>query len=142
MRKHQCISAFELEHGGAGDSSILTAWGVFQGMRAAAEVTWGAPTLHGRTVGVAGVGKVGHHLVTHLVDDGASVVVTDVDPEAVARVQAEHPDVSGLTALPSPPELGRSKWVGLANGPLTSPQLLKRASSTLERCDGETLWSV
>ena len=50
-------------HGGAGDSSVLTAYGVFQGMRAAAEVTWGAPTLHGRTVGVAGVGKVGRHLV-------------------------------------------------------------------------------
>src|SRR3954462_4699920 len=39
-------------HGGAGDSSILTAYGVYQGMRAAAEVTWGTPTLHGRTVGV------------------------------------------------------------------------------------------
>jgi valine dehydrogenase (NAD+) len=36
---------------------------------------------------------VGHHLVRHLVEDGAEVVVTDVNPEAVARVQAEHPDV-------------------------------------------------
>ena len=61
-----------------------------------AEVTWGAPTLHGRTVGVVGVGKVGHHLVTHLVEDGADVVVTDVNPEAVARVQAEHPGVRAV----------------------------------------------
>src|SRR6185312_16976371 len=38
--------------GGAGDSSVLTAFGVFQGMRAAAMVRWGAPTLEGRTVGV------------------------------------------------------------------------------------------
>ena len=66
-------------HGGAGDSSILTAYGVFQGMRAAAEVAWGASTLRGRRVGVAGVGKVGHHLVEHLLDDGASVVVADVN---------------------------------------------------------------
>ena len=29
------------------------------------------PTLPGRRVGVAGVGKVGHHLVEHLVEDGA-----------------------------------------------------------------------
>ncbi len=50
-------------HGGAGDSSVLTAYGVFQGMRAAAEVAWGEPTLAGRVVGVAGVGKVGSHLV-------------------------------------------------------------------------------
>jgi len=72
---------------------VLTAFGVFQGMRAAAEVTWGAPSLAGRTVGVAGVGKVGHHLVNHLVEDGAQVVITDVDGTAVARVQRDHPDV-------------------------------------------------
>jgi valine dehydrogenase (NAD+) len=92
-RECDFVTGRTVAHGGAGDSSVLTAYGVFQGMRAAAEATWGAPTLHGRTVGVAGVGKVGHHLVRHLVEDGAEVVVTDVNPEAVARVQAEHPDV-------------------------------------------------
>jgi valine dehydrogenase (NAD+) len=81
------------EHGGAGDSAVLTAYGVFQGMRAAAEATWGAPTLAGKRVGVAGVGKVGHHLVGHLVEDGASVVVADVSEAAVARVRAEYPTV-------------------------------------------------
>jgi valine dehydrogenase (NAD+) len=90
------VTGRTVAHGGAGDSSVLTAYGTFQGMRAAAEVTWGAPTLHGRTVGVAGVGKVGHHLVTHLVDDGADVVVTDVNPDAVARVQSEHPEVRSV----------------------------------------------
>jgi valine dehydrogenase (NAD+) len=82
--------------GGAGDSSVLTAYGVFQGMRAAAEVTWGVPSLAGRTVGVAGVGKVGHHLVEHLLDDGARVVVTDVSPDAVLRVTDAHPEVSAV----------------------------------------------
>jgi len=95
-RECSYVTGRTVAHGGAGDSSVLTAFGVFQGMRAAAEVTWGAPTLHGRTVGVAGVGKVGHHLVTHLVDDGADVVVTDVDPAAVARVQADHPQVRAV----------------------------------------------
>ena len=60
------------DHGGAGDSSVLTAYGVFQGMRAGAEHLWGTPTLAGRTVGIAGVGKVGRHLVGHLVEDGAT----------------------------------------------------------------------
>jgi valine dehydrogenase (NAD+) len=95
-RECDYVTGRTVAHGGAGDSSVLTAYGVFQGMRAAAEVLWGAPTLHGRTVGVAGVGKVGRHLVTHLVDDGAQVVVTDVDPEAVLRIQAEHPDVRAV----------------------------------------------
>ncbi len=33
------------EYGGAGDSSVLTAFGVFQAMRACAQQRWGAPTL-------------------------------------------------------------------------------------------------
>jgi valine dehydrogenase (NAD+) len=81
------------EHGGAGDSSVLTAFGVFQAMRACAQHRWGAPTLAGRRVGVAGVGKVGHYLVDHLVEDGAQVVVTDVREDAVNRVRAAHPGV-------------------------------------------------
>ncbi|GGZ16853.1 Leu/Phe/Val dehydrogenase [Streptomyces nitrosporeus] len=82
------------ENGGAGDSSVLTAFGVFQGMRASAQHLWGDPTLRGRKVGVAGVGKVGHHLVRHLLDDGAEVVVTDVREESVRRVTDLHPEVS------------------------------------------------
>ena len=62
---------------------MLTAFGVFQGMRAAAEHRWGAPTLAGRRVGIAGVGKVGKWLTGHLIEDGAAVVVTDVNPAAV-----------------------------------------------------------
>ncbi|MFF1793438.1 Glu/Leu/Phe/Val dehydrogenase dimerization domain-containing protein, partial [Kitasatospora sp. NPDC058263] len=81
------------ENGGAGDSSILTAFGVFQGMRASAQARWGQPTLRGKRVGVAGVGKVGHYLVGHLVADGATVVITDVSEAAVNRVRAAHPEV-------------------------------------------------
>ncbi|MEV3932866.1 Glu/Leu/Phe/Val dehydrogenase dimerization domain-containing protein [Streptomyces sp. NPDC053728] len=82
------------ENGGAGDSSVLTAFGVFQGMRASAQHLWGDPTLRGRTVGVAGVGKVGHHLVEHLLSDGAEVVVTDVREESVRRITDRHPEVT------------------------------------------------
>ncbi|MGB8652218.1 MAG: Glu/Leu/Phe/Val dehydrogenase dimerization domain-containing protein [Mycobacteriales bacterium] len=81
------------EHGGAGDSAVLTAFGVFQAMRAAAQHTWGVSTLAGRRVAVEGVGKVGHHLVEHLLDDGAAVVVSDVNAAAVERVRAAHPEV-------------------------------------------------
>jgi len=82
------------EHGGAGDSSVLTAYGVYQGMRASAERVWGSPSLRGRRVGVAGVGKVGHLLVNHLVDEeGAHVVVADVSGAALERVRLAHPGV-------------------------------------------------
>ncbi|WP_063735495.1 Leu/Phe/Val dehydrogenase [Streptomyces sp. RTd22] len=84
------------ENGGAGDSSVLTAYGVFQGMRASAQASWGTPTLRGRRVGIAGVGKVGHHLVEHLLEDGAEVVVTDVRAESVERVLARHPRIEAV----------------------------------------------
>ena len=90
------------EHGGAGDSAVLTAYGVFQAMRAAAEHTWGAPTLHGRTVAVEGVGKVGHHLVEHLIEDGANVVVSDVNPAAVERARAAFPEVVAMDVADLP----------------------------------------
>jgi valine dehydrogenase (NAD+) len=83
-------------HGGAGDSSVLTAYGVFQGMRAAARHVWGGDSLRGRRVGVEGVGKVGHRLVEHLREDGAEVVICDVNQAAVDRIRARHPEVSAV----------------------------------------------
>ncbi|SDF77367.1 valine dehydrogenase (NAD+) [Blastococcus aurantiacus] len=85
-----------LAYGGCGDSSVLTAYGVFQGMRAAAEHCWGQPSLAGRTVAVAGVGKVGSELVDLLVADGAELVVTDVDAAAVDRVRTRHSTVRAV----------------------------------------------
>ena len=85
------------EKGGAGDSSVLTAYGVFQGMRAAAQHLWGQPTLQGRRVGIAGVGKVGRILAGHLVEDGAQVVVTDVNAAAVNALLTTHPTVETVS---------------------------------------------
>jgi valine dehydrogenase (NAD+) len=65
-------------------------------MRAAAEVVWGEPSVAGRTVGVAGVGKVGRHLVRHLIEDGATVVVTDVYQPSIDRIREEYPQVQAV----------------------------------------------
>jgi valine dehydrogenase (NAD+) len=95
-RESRFVTGRSPAHGGAGDSSILTAYGVFQGMRAAAQAAWGSPTLRGRRVGIAGVGKVGHHLVEHLLEDGASIVVADVARDAVDRVRLLHPEIDAV----------------------------------------------
>jgi valine dehydrogenase (NAD+) len=92
-RETRYVTGRSTEHGGAGDSSILTAWGVFQGMRAAVEHVWGTPSLRGRRVGVAGLGKVGRYLVPRLLGDGASVVATDVNAKAIDWARANHPEV-------------------------------------------------
>jgi len=92
-RETRYVTGRSPEHGGAGDSSILTAWGVFQGMRAAADHVWGTASLTGRRVGVAGLGKVGRHLVEHLLEAGARVVATDVSEKALRWARETHPAV-------------------------------------------------
>ena len=92
-RECQHVTGRTVPNGGAGDSSVLTAFGVFQGMRAAAEHAWGTSSLESRRVGVEGVGKVGQRVVDHLIEAGAQVVVCDVNPGAVQRVRTRHPSV-------------------------------------------------
>jgi valine dehydrogenase (NAD+) len=80
-------------NGGAGDSSVLTAYGVFQGMCASAAYVWGNPSLAGKTVGIAGVGKVGRLLSALLLENGARVVVTDVNHSAVEALREKHREI-------------------------------------------------
>ncbi|MGW0536871.1 Leu/Phe/Val dehydrogenase [Streptomyces sp. NPDC003032] len=82
------------EIGGAGDPSVPTAVGVLQGMRAAALHRWGTPSLRGRTVGIAGVGKVGYLLAQHLFEEGARLVVTDVRKGPIRRVVEKFPYIT------------------------------------------------
>ena len=95
-RECDFVTGRTVEHGGAGDSSVLTAFGVYQGMRASAQHLWGDTSLAGKRVGVAGVGKVGRHLVGHLVDEGADVVVTDPYAPAVTALLETHPGVRSV----------------------------------------------
>jgi valine dehydrogenase (NAD+) len=111
------------EYGGAGDSAVLTAFGVYQAMRAAAQHTWGSPSLDGRRVGVEGVGKVGSHLVGHLVEDGASVVVSDVSSDAVERLRVTHPHVE-VADVDTLPTLALDVYAPCALGGSLSDELL------------------
>jgi valine dehydrogenase (NAD+) len=95
-RECRYVTGRTTANGGAGDSSVLTAMGVMHGMRAAAERAWGSASLGGRTVGVEGVGKVGHRLVGHLIEAGAEVVICDVSPGAIEAVRARYPEVRAV----------------------------------------------
>jgi valine dehydrogenase (NAD+) len=101
-RECRWVTGRSPEDGGAGDSGVLTAYGVFQGMRAAAQHCWGEPTLRGRRVAVSGAGKVGRRLIDHLIEDGATVLAADVSPAAVAAVRAVHPEVTFLSPADLP----------------------------------------
>lgn len=72
--------------GGSGDPSPVTALGVFESMKASLKWTTGNESLAGKKVSVQGVGHVGYHLVQMVVEDGASVVVADIDNDNLAAV--------------------------------------------------------
>ncbi len=75
----------------SGDPSPVTAYGVFQGVRASVLKRYGKGSLGGLRVSVQGLGNVGRHLARYLHDEGAQLTVTDIDPDRIARVQREMP---------------------------------------------------
>ena len=77
------------EYGGSGDTSVLTAYGVFLGIRASVQEAFGTHDLRGVTCAVQGVGKVGSKLCRHLKDAGASIVLSDVRRDVADAVAAE-----------------------------------------------------
>src|ERR671933_1890342 len=83
------VVGVDVTRGGSGDPSPLTALGVLQGMRACTEEVFGTTSLDGRTVAVQGVGHVGYHLCRLLHEEGANLIVTDVDEAAVERAIKE-----------------------------------------------------
>ena len=53
------------ENGGLGDSSTPTAYGVYMGMKAAANFQYGNDNLSGKKIAVQGVGHVGEYLIEY-----------------------------------------------------------------------------
>ncbi|WP_209123110.1 branched-chain amino acid dehydrogenase [Alkalihalobacillus sp. BA299] len=75
--------------GSSGNPSPVTAYGVYVGMKAAAKAGFGTDSLEGKTIAVQGVGNVAYNLCRHLHEEGAKLVVTDINKEAVQRVVDE-----------------------------------------------------
>jgi leucine dehydrogenase len=65
--------------GGSGDPSPFTAKGVYMGMKASAKKAYGNDSLAGKKILVQGAGHVGQYLIGHLVEEGAKVMVSDID---------------------------------------------------------------
>ena len=74
-----------------GDPSPWTALGCYQGIQAAVEARLGKDSLQGLRVAVQGVGHVGLYLCRLLHEAGATLIVSDVNPENLALVKSEMP---------------------------------------------------
>ncbi|CAF0719291.1 unnamed protein product [Rotaria sordida] len=75
--------------GGSGDPSGMTAFGVFQGMKAAYKFAGLGESLEGVKVAIQGVGNVGYHLASYLSAAGAKLIITDIYPGQVEKVVQE-----------------------------------------------------
>lgn len=104
QRESSCFVGLPLEYGGSGNTAIPTALGVYQGIRATANVLWGNEDLTGKRFAIQGVGKVGALLIEHLVEAGAQVYITDIYQPFIDAVVANTPAVN-LLGVVAPDEI-------------------------------------
>jgi leucine dehydrogenase len=76
-------------YGGGGSTSAATAYGLYHGMKAAAEILLNVPSLENIKVSIQGVGNIGYELARYLVKEKAKVIVTDVDRGALKNISDE-----------------------------------------------------
>ncbi|MEZ0392582.1 MAG: Glu/Leu/Phe/Val dehydrogenase dimerization domain-containing protein [Pseudobdellovibrionaceae bacterium] len=79
------VTGIPKDFGGSGDPSPYTAHGVLMGIKAAAKWQLGTDDLKGMRIAVQGLGNVGSHLVKYLSDEGAKIIVADIDPAKVKK---------------------------------------------------------
>lgn len=84
------VTGISEEKGGAGNPSPITAYGVFMGMKAAAKYKFGSDLLENKKVYVQGIGHVGESLVEHLTNEGAKVIISDINEERLQAVSTKY----------------------------------------------------
>lgn len=92
------VTGLPFDMGGSGDPSPATARGVVGAMRAAGQQLWSSADLADRTIAIQGVGKVGSHLARLLAEEGATVLVSDIDRPCAEEV------AESIGAEPCPPD--------------------------------------
>ncbi len=71
----------------SGGPAPVTAWGVFLGIKAAAQFQLKTVDLQGIKVAVQGLGNVGKNVCQHLYENGAKLYVTDISPEKAEEIR-------------------------------------------------------
>lgn len=84
------VTGISEARGGSGNPSPITAYGVFMGMKAAAKYKFGSDILEDRKVLVQGIGHVGESLVEHLTNEGAQVIISDINQERLEDVSSRY----------------------------------------------------
>ncbi|MBC1499330.1 Glu/Leu/Phe/Val dehydrogenase [Listeria weihenstephanensis] len=79
------VTGISERFGSSGNPSPMTAFGVYSAMKRTALETFGSDSLLDKTIAVQGVGNVAFALCKLLHEDGAKLIVTDINADAVNR---------------------------------------------------------
>lgn len=89
------VTGISPSFGSSGNPSPVTAFGVYRGMKAAAKEAFGTDSLEGKVIAIQGVGNVAYNLCKYLHEEGAQLIVTDINKESVQRAVEDF----GATAV-------------------------------------------
>jgi len=96
------VTGLSRESGSSGNPSPYTAIGCVHGMRAVLEECFGEPVFRGRRIVIQGVGAVGGRLAVLLKEQGAHVIICDIDEKKVEQLSRQH----GFESSPDATHLG------------------------------------
>ena len=89
-RETEYVLVVRNEDGKIIDASKATAYGLLWGMKACCNSVFGENSLKGKRIAIQGVGNVGVHLVDYLVKEGADIIITDIDYDAIKNIQDRY----------------------------------------------------
>ncbi|MBL4604763.1 MAG: leucine dehydrogenase, partial [Flavobacteriaceae bacterium] len=84
------VSGISESKGGSGNPSPVTAYGVYMGMKAASKYRFGTDNLKGKKILVQGVGHVGETLVKHITEEGAEVIINDINEARLEELSKKY----------------------------------------------------
>ena len=88
------VTGISKSFGGSGDPSLLTAFGVYLGIKASVKFKLKKDSLEGLSISVQGLGSVGMELVKYLSNDGMKIFAYDIDKKLVDEAIAKYGVIS------------------------------------------------
>lgn len=89
-RETDHVLLFGYPTGGA-ESSEITAYGIYWGMKACAKEIYGVSELDGLVIAIQGVGTVGSKLADYLTQENVKLIITDLNYDRLKDVQDKYP---------------------------------------------------
>ncbi|PKR77376.1 leucine dehydrogenase [Halalkalibacillus sediminis] len=107
MKETNHIVGLPEEYGGGGDSSIPTSEGVIYGIKATIRMLFDHEDLQPVTYAIQGLGKVGFKVAVRLLEEGATIYVSDIVENNIERLQEHAMTTSGTLEIVDSNEIYR-----------------------------------